>query len=298
MNLSRRQHGYALLVTLLLLTIAAVAMAAVGRQSLDQALVALRAEQDLQQRWTTLTSRSVLLPLAEKAISNAEVQREQTLGSVTIKTRLNDTDYAFVFTDEQAKANVNALQRYRGRDQLVYVLRRLIPAGSAGLTKVRLRPVLQQPPARSSALKTPARELSLLGSYAQVFERALPEYLVGQRPRASIAAHLTCWGNGQLNVRRASRPALQEICTPLLGLQEVDQLIAIRQESPDFNLTDVLDRLNLTHHQRQELAGRLTDRASCHGLWIVTNNKKQSRFQLSVVEGSRRGGALLRTFTW
>src|SRR3954469_11264965 len=104
-----RRRGYALLMVLLVLALAAAALAGVCRLSLEKAVRASRAAEDLQRRWGVITCRSVLLPRAEDVLSAA--QADGPTAETRREIRLGDLSFTLVFGDEQAKANVNLLYR-------------------------------------------------------------------------------------------------------------------------------------------------------------------------------------------
>src|SRR6476660_8633708 len=82
----RHPRGYVLLLTLMLLAVAAAALAGACRGALQKALLATRAQEDLQRRWGVLSCRAALLPKAERVLAvsvdhaSAETQFDVTLG--------------------------------------------------------------------------------------------------------------------------------------------------------------------------------------------------------------------------
>src|SRR6476469_941860 len=80
-----RRRAYILVMVLVVLAIAAAALSGICRLSLDRAVRASRAAEDLQRRWAVATCRSVLLPRAEAVLVSAaepaaEVRRDVRLG--------------------------------------------------------------------------------------------------------------------------------------------------------------------------------------------------------------------------
>src|SRR3954452_10845171 len=84
-NCRRPRRGYALLLVLFVMALAATAMAAVCRMSLEKTMQASRAEADLQRRWAVITCRSALLPKAEAIIAHSKEPTSQ----ITREIRLN-----------------------------------------------------------------------------------------------------------------------------------------------------------------------------------------------------------------
>ena len=54
-------------------------------------------------------------------------------------------------------------------------------------------------------------------SYGQVFEDALPQQLIGAEPSSGLAAAVTCWGDGKVNLRRAPDAVIEQACQNDVG---------------------------------------------------------------------------------
>jgi hypothetical protein len=275
-------RGYVLVMVLLVLAIAAAALAGACRMSLERALFAERAQEDLQRRWGVVTCRSVLLPKAEAVLSqgppSSEARRE---------LHLNGTTVTLVFGDEQAKANMNRLYRAGGLSAAERAARQL--AQSPGLS-VELRPLADAPAsagAGSNDRADPADPPPAFESFGQVFARARPADLVESRGAApSVTAALTCWGDGSLNFRRASPEAVREVCAPFLPSAQISKMLDLRAKSAKSEVSDVLDQLNLTESARDRLDDLLVDDSTCHSLWVITRSGGRNGYDLAVSDES------------
>jgi type II secretory pathway component PulK len=291
MNMSprRHRHGYVLLLVLFVVALAATAMASVCRMSLEKAVHAGRAEADLRRRWAVISCRSVLLPKAEAIIARskepgAQVQRE---------VRLNGQPLTFVFADEQAKANVNLLFAQGGMAGAEREVRSIVEAAGAPVT-VELRPI----PGRGKSFGTPDAkddDPPAFEGLGQVFGRAEPRTLLAARGAASpVVAGLTCWGDGSLNLRRASAEAVRAVLSRRLAAGEIARFLEMRAKNPKLESSDLLDALNLSEARRDAVDDLLTGESSCHSLWIVSATGERYWYDLAVSDGG--GEATL--FNW
>src|SRR3954470_8830707 len=190
----RRQRGYALLLVLFVMALAATAMAAVCRMSLEKTMQASRAEGDLQRRWAVITCRSVLLPKAEAIIARSKEPASQ----VAREVRLNGQPLTLIFSDEQAKANVNLLYAQGGLSGAEREVRAIVQASNAPVT-VELRTIPGRGKTFGTANANDDDPLAFEG-FAQICARQTTPASLLAAPRgiaaAPVTAGLTCWGDG------------------------------------------------------------------------------------------------------
>jgi hypothetical protein len=286
-----RRRGYILVMVLVVLAIAAAALAGICRLSLERAVQASRAEEDLQRRWAVMTFRSVLLPRAEAVLVSAadpapEVRRD---------IRLGGQPFTLVFGDEQAKANVNRLYRAGGLAEAERAARTLA-AGTAGVA-IELRPLPVPPRSKDDDADDPPPAFE---SFGQVFLHTPPSALI-ERSGTGLApaALFTCWGDGSINFRRASKEALREACARHANGAQVGRLLEIRSRRPDISAGDALDQLTLTDRAREALDELLVDESGCHSLWIISRSDRRSWYDLAVEDGSASDeGRRVMVFSW
>jgi hypothetical protein len=313
---SRKRHprGYVLLLTLMLLAIAAAALAGACRAALQKTLLASRAQEDLQRRWGVISCRAALLPKAERVLA---ASGDRTSPETRLDVALGRQSMSLIFGDEQAKANVNLLYALGKRDGADQAVRRIVGVIGADV-RVELRPILIQAPEDElnepeppkHALRSNGDEQDLLElevqpafeAWGQIFAGARPNLLLGRRGTLpSVAGSLTCWGDGAVNVRRASSETLLRVCENVLRPAEVRKLIAARDKDPDWDLWETMDTLNLPEDRYANAEQLLTDRSACFSLWIVSRGgggEGRGWYDLAVSElaGGTAGG--IKTFSW
>lgn len=310
-----------LLLTLVILALAATVTAGVCRSSLAKAARAVRAGDELQRRWGALSCKRAFLPKADEVLAAAEAARGGPLAACQARLMLGGQAVDLVFADESAKLNVNDLVRRRGKVQAEAVVAALVrEAGGGGGTgaSIRTRLLAGKPqglrpkPSRSpadagSASASGATATSAedddepdarpLQSFGQVFPDAIPAALFGSTGRPGASAFVTCWGEGTLHVRRASDAVLARACTPPLTSGQAARLVRLRQQSPAAAVEELLLPLKLTEDDEADVEDRLTDESSCHSLWVVTTAGGRSWYLFAVADGSAESEQDL-TFSW
>src|SRR5262249_55555123 len=137
------RRGYVLVLTLGLITLAAISLTGLARYSLALASSTEDATEELQRRWGLLTIRHVLIERAAE-ILDAQLAPGQQVGPpwpkpsvVTAKFSLGGQQFEVELADEDAKTNLNILYSQKP-DQVSSAIRRL-NRGTDGLS-VSLRP--------------------------------------------------------------------------------------------------------------------------------------------------------------
>jgi len=203
------------------------------------------------------------------------------VAELRVTCRLAGLDYQLLFTDEQAKLNVNQLLQDHGRAEAQSRTRRLIRGGSdAGLRPrdVTLRPMS----AAVRDTKTGELDQSIAG-YGQVFGAVTPATLIGEHASVGAAAHMTCWGDGKVSIRRASAEVIKQRCEKALGRHLTGALLDARDRDPYRPLPEMLRDLDeLDDKQSAKLRDMLTDGSRCHGLWVIARGRHRAWYSLSI----------------
>lgn len=302
------RSAYVLPLTLLLLAVAAASLAGVCRASLEKAVQAAGARDDLQRRWAVTSCRAALLPQAERVLASVD-SASGPASEARVRLTLGGLAIELVFGDEQAKANIDLLYRAGGRAAAERAVRGLTAAGGADV-RIALSPVVPPPQAGEDDQGDDAGPLAalqddesrLFESWSQVLGDTPPAALVAPRGAAgaSIVAELTCWGDGTLNFRRASLAALRAVCPKSLRGAGGARLVALRRAEPELDLFEALERLELSDEQLEEAEERLGEDSSCHSLWIIARSGARAWYDLSIADNSAgdiEGGAS-GTFSW
>ena len=198
---------------------------------------------------------------------------------------LGGTKFILVLGDEDAKINLNHVYQRGGIKEIRQVTDDLV-----GRLPLRYQ---RQPPGAAGDNPRPYQ------SWGQVFDcRSMPDSATAVRTIMEAGVQVTCWGNGKLNVRRAS-PASIESVSRIAGAPEVSaRMIDELARDPAMSVEDLLGRLDLRDSQRQELAGWLTDKSTCYSLWITMVDNTRSRYELHVGQVSGEDPADVISFSW
>jgi hypothetical protein len=299
-----KRSGFALLMALALVMLAGALMIGVVRQSASDAVRSRQALADLQRRWGQASLQNTILPRAEQLLDEAErgaeppgpglVRRKPPVRQLRLTCTLAELDYEVIVTDEQAKVNVAALVAAVGPAQTAQVVSRL----AEGRQPVVLRPTSPRamaavvgsavPAGEARAVQAPAA--ATFAGYGQVWPSASPADIVGLDAASGLAADLTCWGNGRLNIRRASAQAVREACARDVSADTLGMLLAARDRNPYRPLDAMLAELiTVDPAQKKVLSSRLTDRSNCHGVWVVAQGAARRWYSLGVSCGSAAG---------
>jgi hypothetical protein len=284
-----RRRGYVLLLVLFVVALAAAAMAGICRMCLEKAVHASRAEAELHRRWAVITCRSVLINKAEAMLS----KERDSISEVRRDIRLGGSAYTLIFGDEQAKANVNLLYAQSGLAGAEREVRSIVQASGAAMP-VELRPI----PGRGKTFGSPdadENEPLAFEGFGQVFGRTPPQILVAGRGAApSAVAGVTCWGDGSLNLRRASDEAVRAVLARHLPAGEISRLLAFRAKNPKLEDSELLDALALPAARREAVEDLLTSESACHSLWIISDSGDRNGYDLAITEGE----AAVIMFNW
>jgi hypothetical protein len=302
-------RGYILLTVLLLLMLAAVMMAAFCRLAISKSLEASAAEDDLQRRWGTLSCRDTILPNAENILELNETTAAP-VGHVHEDLVLGNEKFGIDICDEQAKANVNTLYAIDGKDRAQQSIQALVHAAGADL-KARLQITtpadVQLKPAPTTGSKSlddspdptdSAQVAPIVGSWSQVFPRVQASDLWPDLP-AAVTQNLTCWGNGALNLRRASMQSLSQICSPVLSPQQIAQLLVLRGRlGDDATVDQLLAVMRVQTSATSAISARLTLVSATQSLWIRSSDHSGVQRTLFVRDGSNSDDVRVFSFQW
>ena len=301
---ARGHRGFALLLTLVLLLIAAIALTVLARQSVTEALASREATEELQRRWAVNSCRATLLPRAGKVLSahdasagvrgaaspsrNQPVERRADLW---VRCTLAGIDYDLVLTDEQAKFNPTVMQGVAAPGSVAPSLERLTEQ-TGGIASQRVNPISLRPLVGLDNDGSPAEpppgtagKPMLYAGYGQVFADASPAMLLGRQDRPGPASRITCWGDGKVNLRRAPIGVVEEAMRPLLDQRDTRALLLARDDPERRGLAGWLGAAQSSPPVARSQAERLlTDQSRCQGLWVVARGKTRSWYTFSVLE--------------
>jgi hypothetical protein len=341
MTWRQRQSGYALMMTLALVVLAAVALAGLAQRSMERAITAREAARTLKRQWAVRTTRATVLGQAEKILDDAErghanaqhnktanrsgriaaSSRQRASGQNTasdqyanapmarleVTCELAGIDYTLIVTDEQAKLHAATLLEGNttgeAQAQLSDFLAQ-IGQGRGGDVAVDLQPLPDREgePSGGSSTSGQARSRTnqaakRLVSYDQVFDYQAPEQLIGEPGASGLVDTVTCWGKGQVNIRRAPAAVIRRASRRKVNPALVEAVIRARQQAPYETLGRLLGKVGrLTDQQRQSAQAVLTDRSTCHGLWMIARADQRTWYTFTV--RSSAAGGQTHHFAW
>ena len=293
MRQASRQRGFVLLMVLLVLVVCGTVMAAVARRCGQGALRAGAARREVQLRWGALSCRDVVLPKAEQLLHDRQTPEKPIVAETRLALTLGGMTFNMVLGDESAKANVNLLAQREGDTVLAGVLRDLQSTERQPLP-VELRPAEA---AATADNKLPRR----YASYDQVLRFDRPSELVSPDEGASavIRRRITFWTDGPVNLGRAELPVLREVLAGQLGETDLVRIDELRRKGEAFSLAKVFSDLQLGKDQIEALQPLVTDKSTCHSLWIIVDGKTRSWYRLDVERpGAATDAADRWVFIW
>lgn len=281
---NRTAPGFVLLMTLVLIALAGVALASVGRQSAQQALRAMDLEADLQRQWLIRSTEQVLLPQAETVLSQQKHPGEldvQVRATAVVSFDVQDYAVEITFADEQAKLNPNALLERQSVQQLEPRIQQSLTDLPA-VHRPKLAPVTEV----ERRLNRLPEDWPGFAGFSQVLPQIGPQQLLpatGTGP----AHRITFWGDGRVNVLRAEAAVLAAVLHPEIAPDGLQRLLALRQGDPDASLDLLLDQLSLENETRARVEQRLTDTSATHSVWIRLRDPQRTWDALIVRTGSQ-----------
>jgi hypothetical protein len=294
----RRHRGYILIVTLGALVLAATVMITMAQAAMDHAREARLAADDLQRRWGAISCRQAILPNAEHLLAERDARLHQPAPTMRAAVQLGRYAFHFVIADEQAKANVNQVLASTDRSNAEDRIHRAL-ASTGTAAKLRLRPA-------TIALAPTTQPLLLpVSGWGQVLETANPPQVVSLEVRPGASDLLTCWGDGRINIARASAAAIA-LGAPKLLQMDVQHLVQARTNrmnpqagnSSENETGDAMHRVLFAAGVEPARASNLTLNTTCHSLWIITDDGRRLWYDLAVRDESNPDQPQVRLFTW
>ncbi len=318
------QHGYTLLMTVLLLAMAAVIIAGLCKSSLYAAVAAKKSNTALQEKWGNLSLNQSLIQIAPEVfkqnLKNFQKQAEDEILTFVIDDQeavsldslrqqslvilLGKIPFHVIIEDEHNKLNVNQLL---GRDpahrQAVDTLSQLGQSSSLQ-SRISLKPL-----SRKNAKKL---HLPRLGNLSQVFDTITakqlcpitPDQLFKQRElrynNRSLPQSLTCYGDAKLNYESASDAVIiAQVKHLKLDLTAIEELLLLRQENPQLPLDKQLDDLSEdSAKQKREITQMFKPKSICLSLWIISKQKHRLNYHQTIIQTAENNETTSQSFHW
>ena len=292
---SRSRCGYILLVVLGVLVLVVTVLGLLAKVSLRRGVQSVDAELALQQRWGAVSLQRVLLHDAPKIFEDREKKLKE-LGVTGpppppfIRSVITIADVTFdvMIADEDAKLNLNSLYHHAGPEKLDQALADIVP--DAGRSSLRLLPAIkplllsrQKPLSERSKPNSPRNtdegedqeeRKPAFRSWGEVFDLAKISASVGSEAALpNLTTDMTCWGTGQLNIRRASDSSILAVVGAVIQDSGAGQFLKKYRDNPTSNLNVLLLTEVKNQGQRDELSELLTEASTNFSLWIDASTK-------------------------
>jgi hypothetical protein len=133
-----------------------------------------------------------------------------------------------------------------------------------------------------------------LETWGQVFSNSItfsqptPEFI------SSRAQLITLWGNGRINIRRASDLVIEAACRDIIGENKTELLLELRRKNPESNLKSLLEKAALDSAQLSRLEDLLSDSSNCYSLWLTVTSSRTSETEFIVLD--ENGEAISRIY--
>ncbi|TWU58431.1 hypothetical protein Poly51_12090 [Rubripirellula tenax] len=293
------RHGYVLLVVIAVSVLVITALSSLAKVSLRRGLEAADAERSLRVRWGALTLEQAMMKEITTVFELQEKRYAETSPGVpppsTIRAALTLSGVTFdmLLGDEDAKLNLNALYHTAGLEKAEQQITKVIGPTVPGT--VRLRPVVQ--PMELSRLKDSRKDEddasevddaetpeipAAFRSWGEVFDVvALEEQAGSDLVLPAITSEITLWGNGALNIRRASDEAIVAVVSTVIQDGGASKFLKRLRSSATVTLGVVLQTEISDEGDRRDVARLISETSTNYSLWL---------------DASTPGGNRLRTF--
>ncbi len=325
MRKNASQSGYTLLMTILLLAMAAVIIAGLCRSSVTSALNAQKSNHDLQSKWGTLSLKKALIQnapaffkqnhanylkqqvdrIASFVIDDQEVITLKDLQQQTLNISLGRLTFQIMIEDEHNKFNVNQLlnadptHRY-ARDAINGLLE-----DTQQDSPVKLTPLSKK---QAKDLK-----ISQINTLSQVFQtdqaknycpqpnsQSLDPHRANNQNNLGLSQHLTCFGSSKLNYYTAAdavitAQAKHSKYDPLA----VQELLTLRQELPHVSFDEQIKKIsNSSVSDAKPLKSLFNPKSTCLSMWIITQQKQKKTYDLTIINTTNSGNITTQIFKW
>jgi hypothetical protein len=279
---SKSRGGFVLLMVIVLVGLTGLLLAKLAQRSLSVGQRVADRLDELQVRWATTTLEQVIayqaMPLIDRQL-NGQDSRPPFGLPLRIELPLGNNVYQLVIDDESAKVNLNRIFALNGANGLLQTLSRL------GLGDV--------------AATLPTRSLAgqeHLESWGQIVS---PELMpINTDPSTWLINRMqsvTLWGNGTLNINRASDHALDTVCQPAIGPLKTSKLLTLRSEEPQMKLEELIAKLDLKSAERGRLQIWLAETSGSASVWLTAVTPRNRESRLLIVDDQ---GEITFRFRW
>lgn len=299
----RRAGGYVLLVVIAVSVLVITALGTLAKQSLRRGLEAADAERSLQKRWGALTLQRELLAGAPIVFEQQEELAEKLTpgvpppNAIRSALMLGGVTFDLLLADEDAKLNLNALYHHVGPLRTRQAISQVV--GVAGTRSLRLIPasdpmLVPRQMTQAESESTGDEDVPILDafrSWGEVFDLgALETQSGGDVALPNLTTDITCWGNGQLNIRRASDQAILAVAGSVVQDGGAQRLLQRYRSSKSPSLAVLLQTEISGGRNRDRMSSLLSETSTNFSIWIDASSKGDgSQRYLTVMRRDEEG---------
>ncbi|MCA9303549.1 MAG: hypothetical protein KC996_05450 [Phycisphaerales bacterium] len=210
-------------------------------------------------RWAQQSLQNLCLENAE-AILQSEANDPLLSTTPWMHVVIADQLYAVSIADEQSKTNIAFLLGSHSLQQAADSLHTLAPTGRANLIQLRL----------AQGKPDPADPKLL--AYDQLWLEMNPEDLFGDGEQPGFQQRVTLWGDGRINLRRASADAATEALRGALTRSETLALLQFIQNDPEADPLILLEQMDLSGDQKAKAAELIAQESRCYSVTLRTEH--------------------------
>jgi uncharacterized protein YbdZ (MbtH family) len=274
-------------MTLALIAISSIALAGMARHSMNRALEANREEKRLQLKWLRATATDSIVSSAAAAlpIVPAQAGEVSTASLKSTRTQMNlpsGWSLSVTVSDESAKANLQTLLRFREPGKAL--------AGELLRSHALLTQFLG-----SASESTKSRAIR---NWGDVFEYPAGQSSVDTaRSIRNATKEITCWGDGRINLERASSDLVQSVCQLVASDEVAREFVARLRAHGAKDLNKLTTGLEVNEGELQALRNIVSNQSRCYSLWLEINLQEQTWTTLHVLDKTAGDGGNL-VFRW
>lgn len=263
------RDGYALLLVLATLTIASVGLVTIANRTLRDNAQSLAMQAELQAKWGRISCAAAALELAGPAFEVVEANKlpgQPMPTQLRERLMLGNQVFDLVLGDEDAKVNLNRVATIAGTSAAQKAVRDL--ADARYWNCVRFSPQYSIHATRFE-------------SWGEWFDLAKLRTLAGDdRALVELTHNVTLWGQGTLNIHRASDQAIRAQCAAVVPAGLSNRILeTIRESNTGSEVAILLQRTVQNSQDRERLSQVLGDGSSSFSLWIEVTQPAQARQQ-------------------
>ncbi len=270
------------MMTLFVIAMVAMILAAISTRSVAEATAAVRAEQNLQRKWATASCQRVAIENARDLLTGSPSGEPAPKKSVSCNVALSGLRIELHVDDESSKLNLNLPFRSAGEQKTRELMRKFAPPELA----IQLRPLDEN---LQSVTNDPFE------SWGQVFSgdnrNDFPMLLM------DASSDLSLWSRN-VNIRTADHEVIFESARQAAGTIIAGRVVSELKNDPEATIDSLIGSASPTAAQSEALRKLFTEASGSQSLWIVIRDGKSVSRQLTVREYYSDNIHRTHNFTW